>query len=443
MPADTGAKTRQWSSSIPEMLLQARDRGSDGWWRKLADRGTPLVERTPDGRARISFLMRWSSPEVESIYIDVNGVTDHHSFSPQRLELIPGTDIWMWQTTLPASWRGSYAFLPATQADRPPVPKGSEEEQRFRQRGWWRRIAAQAIPDPLNPHPPYPSGWGSLSSPLHLPDAPDQSAWDNGAGKDFETMPTSFEWYSAIQAKRRTVWSLFTAGPGAAAPADGYPLVLLLDGRNWVERMPVAPVLERLTAQGELPHAHYLLIDSIDGAHRQEDLAPNPAFWTAVWQELVPLAQDIAPACRDSARRIVAGQSFGGLAALYAALQRPDRWGGVIAQSASLWWPDPALLCARARHPGATGWLIEQLRRAGFPQGQLRIFMEVGSREDVMIDFADSLRAALAETQHDLIYRVFEGGHDLLCWRGGLIDGLKSLLAPTRHTIPSDKESEA
>ena len=57
---------------------------------------------------------------------------------------------------------------------------------------------------------------------------------------------------------------------------------------------------------------------------------------------------------------MVAGQSFGGLAALQAVRHRPDRFGLALGQSASLWWPgldDPAsrdvaawLRSAPARH---------------------------------------------------------------------------------------------
>ena len=47
-----------------------------------------------------------------------------------------------------------------------------------------------------------------------------------------------------------------------------------------------------------------------------------------------------------------------------------------------------------------------------------------------MIDLNLSLRDALAAAGHVVAYREYEGGHDALCWRGGLIDGLCQLLAP-------------
>ena len=59
----------------------------------------------------------------------------------------------------------------------------------------------------------------------------------------------------------------------------------------------------------------------------------------------------------------------------------------------------------------------------------LNIFMEVGSGEDIMIDLNQDVYNQLARQQHQINYRVFEGGHDRLCWRGGIIDGLSYVLS--------------
>lgn len=441
-----GQRDRQkYPARSAEDFLGASDRGSAEWWRAVEEAGAPLVDRLGDGTVCVTFLWREAGHAGQRVYIDVNGVTDHHSATPQTLEWLPDTDIWFWQADLPSSWRGSYAFIPATTGGPSVYAEDTPEQRRLRQRAWWSGIMAGAKPDPLNPLRAHPSGWGALASALHLPDAPDQAAWsriDSQEAMVPPIAPVAFTWRSALQGKARTVWSHLTADPSQPSPADGYPLVVLLDGQNWAGRMPVAPVLTAQTAAGHLPAAHYLMIDSIDGSHREEDLPPNPAFWSAIWHELVPLAQDIAPVCTDSRRRIVAGQSYGGLAALYAALERPNRWGGVVAQSASLWWPDPSLLQAGGRCPGAEGWLAERLRGDALPEGRVRIFLEVGSREDVMIDFSDSTHAALIAAGHTAVYRHFEGGHDALCWRGGLIDGLTWLLKPTNDCPDAIEESD-
>ncbi|WP_163505402.1 enterochelin esterase domain-containing protein, partial [Escherichia coli] len=55
---------------------------------------------------------------IRRVWIYITGVTDHHhNAAPQTLQRIPGTDAWCWQTTLPASWRGGYCFIPSERDD--------------------------------------------------------------------------------------------------------------------------------------------------------------------------------------------------------------------------------------------------------------------------------------------------------------------------------------
>lgn len=82
----------------------------------------------------------------------------------------------------------------------------------------------------------------------------------------------------------------------------------------------------------------YVLIDAIDTTHRAHELPCNADFWLAVQQELLPLVKDIAPFSDRADRTVVAGQSFGGLSALYAGLHWPERFGCVLSQSGSYWY---------------------------------------------------------------------------------------------------------
>jgi enterochelin esterase family protein len=73
--------------------------------------------------------------------------------------------------------------------------------------------------------------------------------------------------------------------------------------------------------------------------------------------------------------------------------------------------------------------LIENSRRAS---SRLRVFLEAGSFEKVIRPASDRVHRALIDAGHDAHYRVYSGGHDPLCWRGGLIDGLSYLLVEHR-----------
>ncbi len=45
-----------------------------------------------------------------------------------------------------------------------------------------------------------------------------------------------------------------------------------------------------------------------------------------------------------------------------------------------------------------------------------------------MIEDNRAIHAALAAAGHRVRYREYRGGHDWLCWRDGLLDGLSQLL---------------
>lgn len=412
-------------------LFDAADVASPDWWRRVAEDGTPRVTRLAGDRCRVSFLWRdpsgnEASSDIQRVYVDVNSVTDHHSFEPASLARLAGTDLWRWEVELPSDWRGSYAFIPVTAAQSPPVPEGDHEAQRQQQRRWWMSIADRAMADPLNPHAPLAAGWGVMSA-AHLPDAPDQSAWrafDLGQARHQASRLHDITWQG------HSVW-IYETGPGG----QERPLVVLLDGQHWGRNLPIFSALDEATARGALPPAVYTMIDAIDGECRERDLACNAEFWKGFQLELLPRVQAIAPHSHNANRTVVAGQSLGGLAAMYAGLHWPQRFGRVLSQSGSFWWPKVELLFpppgeAHVRRPGARGWLADQVEMGGLPSSKLHIWQEVGSREDVMVDVNDSLRDALLAAGHSVRYRVFEGGHDRLCWRGGLLDGLAYLLAP-------------
>ena len=242
------------------------------------------------------------------------------------------------------------------------------------------------------------------------------------------------QWRSARLGDCRSVWLFATGAANPPAPARR-PLVLLLDGSRWQHDLPIHAALAAQTAAGRLPPAVYVLIDAVDGLRRERDLACSAVFWQALQAELLPQVAALAPHSGAADDTVVAGQSLGGLAAVYACLHFGRRFGAALSQSGSFWWPQVELLQAPPgqpcpRRPGARGelarWLAQQ-PPAAVPR---RVFLEVGRREDVMIDLNLSLRDALAAAGHVVAYREYEGGHDALCWRGGLIDGLCQLLAP-------------
>lgn len=393
--------------------------GSEAWWQS---KNGPEWTREK-GHYRVTFW--WRDPAgtqktspLKRVWLYITGVTDHHqSARPQSLERIPDTDVWQWQGAFTPQWRGSYCFIPSVNEDdfADAVFHG-EQPDRLALREGWRKLLPAAMADPLNPQS-WRGGRGHPVSALEMPEAPVQPGWNTPATPG--NAPVCFEWESVRLNNRRRVW-VFTTGEDSPER----PLAVLLDGQFWAESMPVWSPLTALTNAGKLPPAVYVLIDVIDMAHRNHELPCNPDFWQAVQEELLPRVNSRTPFSDRADRTVVAGQSFGGLSSLYAGLNWPERFGCVLSQSGSYWWPH------RGGQPD--GLLIEQLKAGDLTARRLRIVLEAGRNEPLIFRANQAIYAEL-HPQQPVIWRQVDGGHDALCWRGGLTQGLMTLWQPLIH----------
>lgn len=393
--------------------------GSEAWWQ--SKNGPEWVRE--QGKYRVTFW--WRDPAgtqhtsaVKRVWLYITGVTDHHKNArPQSLERIPDTDVWQWQGEFSPQWRGSYCFIPSENTDdfAPDVFR-DEQPDRLALREGWRKLLPQAMSDPLNTQS-WRGGRGHDVSALEMPDAPVQPGWDRPNTP--YRQPVCIDWQSKRLGNRRRVW-IFTTGDDDPER----PLAVLLDGQFWAESMPVWPALTALTLGRKLPPAVYVLIDVIDMAHRNNELPCNPDFWLAVQEELLPLVKQRTPFSDRADRTVVAGQSFGGLSSLYAALNWPQRFGCVLSQSGSYWWP----------HRGGQqeGLLIAQLKAGEKTARGLRIVLEAGRNEPLIYRANQAIYDEL-HTQQQVYWRQVDGGHDALCWRGGLTQGLMTLWQPLIH----------
>ncbi|HAK34783.1 MAG TPA: enterochelin esterase [Pantoea sp.] len=407
------------------MTWLTNETGSESWWRTLQQQGLPLIE--PAGRGECAVTFFWRDPQgseatssTRRVWINITGVTDHHQrAAPRSLSRIPGTDVWFWRTQLPASWRGSYCLMP----DSDPADFEGEPDMTTL-RAWWREKFPTAQADALNPQRGWAGGRGMHVSPLHLPDAPDQRVWQAVDSGRAPALPLQHHiWHSARLGNRRSVWIYAT---GDAQPT-ARPLALLLDGQFWANSMPIAWPLQQLTDAGELPPAVYVMIDIIDREHRSRELPCNPDFWLALQEELLPQLQGWAPHRVSAAETLVSGQSFGGLSSVYAALNWPHHFGGAISLSGSFWWPERGQ---------PNGRLIQQLQQGEYRLAPSRIYLEAGRREQLIFKANQQLQQDLSAAGHQVVFHPVDGGHDALCWRGGLTAGLMRLWQPLLQAAP-------
>lgn len=437
------------SSSAPHAWLQHHDVGSNDWWERVRERGTPLIEAQTPHRCQVTFL--WRDPEGDErlsstrhVWLCINCLTDHHAMQPPiSLVRIAGTDVWYYTMLLDARWCGSYCFIPDDGEQGLTQPQQVDASQnasaRIQQwhslRAWWRSLLARGQADSLNLGRSWVAGRGHATSALHMPRALIADVWkrwDQG-----ECLPDparaaawwqQHEWKSPLLNNTRSVWVMTT---GRRSPSTR-PLAVFLDGQFWTQQMPLPGALIDMTRKGQLPEATYLFIDSIDNVTRRRELTCNPLFWRAVEEELLPQAQCWARFDDTPGSALVAGQSFGGLSALYAGLHWPERFGRVLAQSGSFWWPRRELMLLDS-FPEDACWLLQQMEQGVGKALKLELYLEAGRQEHLIHHVHERLMNVLEQQHHHVHYRVREGGHDALWWRDGLLSGLRWLWRQLPH----------
>ena len=236
---------------------------------------------------------------------------------------------------------------------------------------------------------------------------------------------------SRHQGRARHGW-VYTP-PGFVAGRDtSLGLVLAFDGAEYLEEIPLPRMLDSLLAAGRIPPLVAVLLDDSTGATRLDDLANRAWFVDFLADELLPWVRNGWRVTHDPRRVIVTGSSAGGLAAAHVALKRPELFGNVLSQSGAYWRG------AEASNAPPWEWLTAQV--AGWPRGDVRFWLEVGSTESrgalggsapSILAANRALRDALkAKGYHVTYVEVPNGVHAPQTWAVRLPAGLAALAPP-------------
>ncbi|MFA7763441.1 alpha/beta hydrolase-fold protein [Streptomyces sp. NRRL S-448] len=288
------------------------------------------------------------------------------------------TDCWYAEVRMPARLRVTYQFL----------------------------VDGTAYADPFNP-----AGAGGDRSVAATPDAPAQPYWPAFGADAYDVLPlprTRVRWASERLGGRRTV-RVHPAGGGG-------PVVLLLDGDDWLYLHPAMTAFDSAVAGGEMPPVTLVFLPTRD---REAEFGCRPELWEAVRDELLPLvAESGVPV--DGDRLVVAGQSLGGLSAVYAALEFPDLVSRVACQSASLWWTPEAVKSADPLGGPVGGSVAARLRERPDLSG-LRIAFDVGEHETRMLPHCELVETLAGQAGATVRASRSASGHDRAGWRQALL----------------------
>jgi len=385
-----------------------KGKGTDAFWADVERTGTPLVELAADGMRIVTFLYRGAKRNVR--------ILGAPSADHDPLERIEGTDIWFKSYLLPASTRLSYQIAP----DIPDLP-GTARERRV-------AILATAQADALNrfPWPADVSDRFNLSSTFVLDGAPAQPFLAARSVDKGQT--TNFEIASPQLGNIRTI-TLYTP-PHFSPDNPDNVLLFLFDGDAYQTKVPTPTILDNMIADGVIPPVVAVLVANPDREARGRELPDSAGFTAFLADELLPDVVSRTGMKPVPSRTVLAGSSFGGLAAVRIALVRPDLFGNALSMSGSFWWhPENA--------PAEDGEYIAA-SVAKNPRADVRIFLSAGLFEfkgpgpDAgILDANRHLRDVLRAKGYPIHYREYAAGHDYLAWRGILSDGLIDLFG--RH----------
>lgn len=267
----------------------------------------------------------------------------------------------------------------------------------------------QHISDPLNPKS-VSNGLGGRNHFFYMPEAAPtplmQLRPDHARGRLSQHQVSADG--MTVNGKR----TIYLYQPPVAQPV---PLVLVLDGFDYLRRVRITRIVDHLIAQKRIRPIALALAQNGGAQGRMVEYACSEVTLAFLKNTVLPLASshlNLMDIHQHPGAYGILGSSMGGLMAVYAALRLPEIFGRALSQSGAfeLWGSETVAM---------------QLVRF-LPQSDIHLWMDVGRLEE-LLDCNRRMRRLLLRHGYDLRYHEFVGGHNTTCWRDDLGAGLEAL----------------
>ncbi|MFT3942783.1 MAG: alpha/beta hydrolase-fold protein [Ancrocorticia sp.] len=378
------------------------------------------------------------APEASAVLLWVNGIFNHGELEHSEFERVAGDSLWALTLRLPASWLASYRIAVWEGEGLAPWRAATD---RFAV-----RTAAMQLSS-LDPRGGAVIGGSHGPSSLAAgPEAPAEN-WHVEVAAELASGTVHEHTFAATERYgEQRVWVYQPGTIAAPGTADGAeqgtdgaepsvdgaaqgaptPLLILFDGQVWNKALGLPAILDAAIAGGVLPPLHVAMVDSVDMQIRWAELGVPSGQVDFVLDELLDFVREHYPVSPARDATVVSGQSFGGLAAVWALALGGDRIGHAIAQSPSLWRFDMADVLREQ-----PDWLSLHLQAGRF-EGHMLTDAEAlldslleGSEGDAPA--IDSARPT-GPSSRRVTLEPMDGGHDWAWWRPGLLNKLAELL---------------
>lgn len=141
--------------------------------------------------------------------------------------------------------------------------------------------------------------------------------------------------FDSTYRRPRRIW-VYTP-PGYRERGKPYDLLVVFDGEDYFNAIPLPMILDTLLAGKQIPPFVAVFVDDSIGQARIDDLSNRSKFAAFIGRQLMPWVRKNWNVTRRADHTIAAGSSNGGLGASYLAFRRPDLFGNVYSQSGAFW----------------------------------------------------------------------------------------------------------
>ncbi|MCC6528037.1 MAG: enterochelin esterase [Polyangiaceae bacterium] len=361
-----------------------------------------LVESRPDAAAIDAWMAGRRFPVVEGSRVtfvyrgEVDAVALRHWIyaleTRRALERVAGTDLYYLVMDVPPRSRVEYKFE---------IERGGAQE--------W-------ILDPLNPNrarDPFGSNSVLQAEGYEVPD------WTR---HDPRARPGTLEPMTVRSAAFGGERAVQLYLPARLRRSRRYPLLVVHDGRDYLEYAGMKVVLDNLIHRLELPD---LIVAFTSSPEREREYADDPAHGRFLTEELVPQLGARYPLVDQPQARALMGASFGAVASFSTAWHHPGFWGRLLLQSGSFAFTD----IGRANRFGPmfdrVVALVNAFREAPSAVSE-RVFVCCGVYEKLIYENR-SLVPLLDETGMQVRFVESRDGHNWEHWRDRLREGLSWL----------------
>jgi len=408
--------------------IESGNTGTAGFWDAIAKEGTPLFEPLDPGYELVTFLWR-AVNDTRNVYL----AASFELPGPRSVALhqLGNTDVWYLTLKIPKGARFTYGLEP----NRPSL---DTLESVTRQMDPLNRGMKWYCPDGTSKYDCRSVG----ESPQAVPQPWIAKRTAVAAGRIEKSRI-----HSALQNLDRNLTIYTPAGyDPKGKPAS---VVVLFDGDEYLEpEWGGQNTWDNLIAAGKIPPTVVVMVHNVAG-RRLFDLVANPTFADFAAKELTSWIRAHYNVSHDRSRTVIGGASAGGLGATYIGLTHPEVFGNVLSMSGAFWWSEAhnggvcggscagpsARPAVRNRDATTEPNFLAGLVLNKPPPVRARVYLGVGTFEfdsdgtgGGILEETRHLRDLLLARNYQVTFRQFAGGHDNVIWRGGLGDGMETLL---------------